>query len=671
MDAGSVAAAKAAASALKISPTDMVDNLVAKTLYIGGGVTRKSLEPSDAAEARDSTIKGVYGKMFDWIVRRVNQSLKMDRKGQDNAGGGGSSGDGDDTSMMEGICVVGVLDIFGFEIFEHNSFEQLCINFANEKLQQYFNMSTFKNEQAIYESEKISDVPVIDFADNQDLIHMMEKSRSPPGLLVMLDEEVRLGQSGSDAKFLKKLGKVHKASSRVRLKTVQDKKSMKDSEFWVNHYAGDVKYDVDGFLSKNRDELFQNIQEVVATSQVSLVRDELFNLKIMTDAAESAAANRRNTRGSGGSRKTASLGGQFRLQLIDLMRKISSATPHYIRCIKPNPLKRAKLFDANNTLAQLRCSGVFEAVEIRKQGFPFRLHHKQFYNRYVPIVKAWVRGATPLPANAEEAAYLALSRSSSISDRVTELLQVFSSTNPQIMARPACQKGRTMVLYRAPQHRWLERYREEIVYSSSIFMQACARAFLARMLRAQLVYHRSTLRKAIAHRRSDSLYETLERARDAMCARLTDFAEAERVVKIVLQEEGVRAKLSRLQGVEVDGEHFEDLCQCIDLAIALGIDREPIIVTWKRRLESVRLKVETRRDLVLGVQTSDPDMLQRALDNAALIRESLDLPNFCTDEVKLANQRLQRLRLEHLDRLRNKTILFSGGFPMFVPSLSW
>ena len=201
----------------------------------------------------------------------------------------------------------------------------------------------------------------------------------------MLDEEVRLGQSGSDANFLKKLGKVHKLSSRVRLKTVQDKKTMRDSEFWVNHYAGDVKYDVNGFLSKNRDELFQNIQEVLATSKIPLIHNDLFNVTKIHGAKQHSAGENRNLRGSGGSKKTVSLGGQFRLQLIDLMNKISSASPHYIRCIKPNPSKRPKLFDARSTLAQLRCSGVFEAVEIRKQGFPFRLHHNLFYNRYVPI----------------------------------------------------------------------------------------------------------------------------------------------------------------------------------------------------------------------------------------------------------------------------------------------
>eukprot|EP00946_MAST-07B_sp_MAST-7B-sp1_P004575 g4575.t1 len=387
MDADSAAAVKAAATALQISPTDMVENLIAKMLYIGDGVTRKSLEPPAASEARDSMIKGLYGKMFDWIVRRVNKSLNLQHS---------EHSDADEDTALSDNCVVGVLDIFGFEIFEHNSFEQLCINFANEKLQQHFNRSTFKDEQALYKSENIPNVPIIKFADNQDLIHMMEKSRSPPGLLVMLDEEVRLGQSGSDAQFLKKLGKVHKLSSRVRLKTVQDKKTMRDSEFWVNHYAGDVKYDVNGFLSKNRDELFRNIQEVLATSQIPLVHNDLFNVTNIHGVKQLGAVKNRNLRGSAGSKKIASLGGQFRLQLIDLMNKISSASPHYIRCIKPNPLKRPRVFDARSTLAQLRCSGVFEAVEIRKQGFPFRLHHNLFYNRYVPILKKWIREMSPV-----------------------------------------------------------------------------------------------------------------------------------------------------------------------------------------------------------------------------------------------------------------------------------
>ena len=108
--------------------------------------------------------------------------------------------------------------------------------------------------------------------------------------------------------------------------------------------------------------------------------------------------------------------------------------------------------------------------------------------------------------------------------------------------------------------------------------------------------------KCDSYRNSDSIYESLDRARDAKCARLSDFAQAEREVKIVLQEEKVRATLSRLQGTEVEGEHFEELCRCVDLAVELGIDHEPNITLWKQRLESVRLKVETKRDLILGVQ---------------------------------------------------------------------
>ena len=653
MDADSIDSAELAATALGISPSDMVDNLIAKTLYVRGTEMSKSLIPSDAEKARDSMIKGVYGKMFDWLVLRVNGSLKPDVVKER---GELSSDKNDDT------CVIGVLDIFGFEIFEHNSFEQLCINFANEKLQQHFNMSTFKNEQALYEAEKISNIPTINFVDNKDLINVIEKQRSPPGLLVMLDEEARLGQSGSDANFLKKVGKVHGASTRVRLKTVQDKKTMLDSEFWISHYAGDVKYDASGFLSKNRDELFQNIKDVLASSKLKLISGQLFNSQSALATSQTDFSSKRRF----------SLGGQFRLQLLGLMKTISSASPHYIRCIKPNALKRPRIFDAKLSLEQLRCSGIFEAVEIRKQGFPFRLHHNLFYNRYVPIVKSWSKGGpiASVPAAHDAVTSLSdtiatvLAGSSVKTDGVSMLLQVFARASPEIMSSTSCQRGRNMILYRAQQHRWLEMQRESVAAESVVLIQACARSYLARVLCSLLARHRHALREAIRSRSSDLISQALEDAHEAQCSRLVDYTEAKGVLNIVVQEEEVRETLLRLKGVEVEGKHFEELCRCIDLAAELGIDEEANIVEWKRRLQSVRLRVETRMNLVKGVRECDPDILEKAIENAYLIRDELNLSNFCEEELATAKTKLEHLSLEVLEinKLRDVVALQEEAF---------
>ena len=555
MSPRSETAAKHASNLLMIGTDEMLQNIMAKTLYIGGSETIKNLSPIEANGARDSMIKSLYGRLFDWIVRRVNSCMS-------DVGGSGSSASGGE------VKVVGILDIFGFEIFERNSFEQLCINFANEKLQQHFNQSTFKDEQQVYQDEEIQNVPDIQFADNEDLIAMMEKKSKPAGLLVLLDEEIRLSGSGSDENFLKKLGKVHVGSKRVRLKSVRDKqrrgsRNMLDTEFWVSHYAGDVKYDVLGFMDKCRDELFRNISEIIATSGIPLIANTLWGPDVDEDGrpkekrgGSSSDGPRRGSGRASQTKKRMTLSGQFRRQLNFLMTKLSEATPHYIRCVKPNSAKKPKLLDAPMTLEQLTYSGIFEAVEIRKQGYPFRLSHRLFFCRYSHLLKQLDRmGALSEHGGIQRVLenHPAMA-SRNDGERARALSKIFGEIDS---AMQSLEMGKTMVLYRAPEHRWMEERREMVMRRSVHVLQLCVRRVIAKMLRAKLAGCKKRILNAIDQRRSQELKSALEESRAMGALRLFVYRKGEEVLKVVLREERVVATLERLKDEDVEGPHFE------------------------------------------------------------------------------------------------------------------
>ena len=314
--------------------------LLNRSIVVRGERSVIPLEPEAARDAVDALAKDIYGRLFDWLVRRVNKAIDGER---------GKS--------------IGVLDIFGFEIFEINSFEQLCINFANEKLQQHFNRHTFKEEESVYISEGVPYTKV-KFIDNQPVLNLIEKS--PHGILVMLDEEINVPK-GSDLKFVHKIERLHKgkhASFQVdRIRTSQ-------TDFTIVHYAGKVRYESVGFCVKNRDKLFDDMVEMMKSSRNVLTRS-LYDV-----------IGRPKGRKFGGSTKQKSMGGKFRKQLNSLMKQLDECDPQYIRCIKSNHEKRGGIFASKMCLEQLRYSGVFEAVEIRKTGYPFRWYHSEFAARF-------------------------------------------------------------------------------------------------------------------------------------------------------------------------------------------------------------------------------------------------------------------------------------------------
>ncbi|XP_021303107.1 myosin-17 isoform X4 [Sorghum bicolor] len=324
----------AAAELLMCDCGNLENALIKRKINTPEGVITTIVDPNSATVSRDGLAKQIYSRLFDWLVNRLNASI------------------GQDTSSDR---LIGVLDIYGFESFKTNSFEQLCINFTNEKLQQHFNQNVFKMEQEEYNREQI-DWSYIEFVDNQDVLDLIEKK--PGGIIALLDEACMFPKCTHES-FSQKLYEKFRNNKRFC------KPKLSRTAFTIQHYAGEVTYQSDHFLDKNRDYVVVEHQELLNASKCSFVSG-LFPsvLEENTKASKSSIATR------------------FKWQLQELMETLSSTEPHYIRCIKPNNQLKPTTFENINVLQQLRCSGVLEAIRISCAGYPTRKIFHDFLCRF-------------------------------------------------------------------------------------------------------------------------------------------------------------------------------------------------------------------------------------------------------------------------------------------------
>ncbi|KAE8734661.1 Myosin-9 [Hibiscus syriacus] len=275
------------------------DALCKRVMVTPEEVIKRSLDPQSATNSRDGLAKTVYSRLFDWLVDKINNSIGQDPNSK---------------------FLIGVLDIYGFESFKSNSFEQFCISFTNEKLQQHFNQHVFKMEQEEYTKEKINWI-YIEFVDNQDVLDLIEKK--PGGIIALLDE-ARMFPKSTHETFANKLYQTFKNHKRFI------KPELSRTDFTIAHYSGDVPYQSDQFMDKNKD---------------------------------------------------------YVLQLQSLMETLNSTEPHYIRCVKPNNKLKPAIFENLNVMQQLRCGklvlyGVLEAIRISMAGYPTRRPFFEFINRF-------------------------------------------------------------------------------------------------------------------------------------------------------------------------------------------------------------------------------------------------------------------------------------------------
>merc|ERR1711962_210079 len=298
--------------------------------------------------------KAIFGRLFDWLVAVINRALGND---------------------MPKDYFIGILDIAGFEIFEYNTFEQLCINYTNERLQQFFNHHMFILEQEEYKKEGI-DWVFEDFGmDLQASLDLIEK---PLGILSMLEEECMVPK-GTDMTYKDKLLKQHLGKSKAFGKIKKQGKI--EAHFELYHYAGTVQYNVIDWLLKNKDPLNGSVVALYKASTVQVVKDIWESYVSADDAAAKGKGGKGGKRQKGGSFQTVSA--LHRESLGRLMTNLRSTQPHFVRCIIPNEIKKPGYMEWNLVLHQLRCNGVLEGIRICRKGYPSRVQYEEFSQRYV------------------------------------------------------------------------------------------------------------------------------------------------------------------------------------------------------------------------------------------------------------------------------------------------
>lgn len=315
-----------------------------------GTVIKVPLKVEQANNARDALAKTVYSHLFDHVVNRVNQCFPFEASSY----------------------FIGVLDIAGFEYFEHNSFEQFCINYCNEKLQQFFNERILKEEQELYQKEGLG-VNEVHYVDNQDCIDLIEAKLV--GVLDILDEENRLPQP-SDQHFTSVVHQKHKDHFRLtipRKSKLAIHRNIRDDEgFIIRHFAGAVCYETTQFVEKNNDALHMSLESLICESRDKFIR-ELF---------ESSTNNNKDTKQKAGKLSFISVGNKFKTQLNLLLDKLRSTGASFIRCIKPNLKMTSHHFEGAQILSQLQCSGMVSVLDLMQGGFPSRASFHELYNMY-------------------------------------------------------------------------------------------------------------------------------------------------------------------------------------------------------------------------------------------------------------------------------------------------
>ncbi|XP_053501571.1 myosin VIa isoform X4 [Ictalurus furcatus] len=347
-------ALKHCAELLGLDEEDLRVSLTTRVMLTTAGGAKDTsikvpLKVEQANNARDALAKAVYSHLFDHVVTRVNQCFPFDSSAN----------------------FIGVLDIAGFEYFEHNSFEQFCINYCNEKLQQFFNERILKEEQELYQREGLG-VNEVKYIDNQDCIDLVESKLV--GILDILDEENRLPQP-SDQHFTETVHSKHKNHFRLsipRKSKLTVHRNVRDDEgFIIRHFAGAVCYETSKFVEKNNDALHMSLGSLISESKDRFIRELFENSNSSRDVKQKT-----------GKLSFISVGNKFKTQLNILLDKLRSTGSGFIRCVKPNLKMVSHQFEGSQILSQLQCSGMVSVLDLMQGGFPSRAPFHELYNMY-------------------------------------------------------------------------------------------------------------------------------------------------------------------------------------------------------------------------------------------------------------------------------------------------
>ncbi|KAM0725168.1 Myosin heavy chain, muscle [Formica fusca] len=408
---------------------DLYKNLLKPRIKVGNEFVTQGRNKDQVAYSVGAMSKAMFDRLFKWLVKKCNETLDTKQKRQH---------------------FIGVLDIAGFEIFDFNSFEQLCINFTNEKLQQFFNHHMFILEQEEYKREGI-EWTFIDFGmDLQQTIDLIEK---PMGILSILEEESMFPKA-TDKTFEEKLNNNHLGKSPNFLKPKPPKPGQQAAHFAIGHYAGNVPYNITGWLEKNKDPLNDTVVDQFKKSTNKLLIEIFADHPGQSGDAGGGGGGKGGRGKKGGGFSTVS--SSYREQLNNLMTTLRATQPHFVRCIIPNELKQPGVIDSHLVMHQLTCNGVLEGIRICRKGFPNRMVYPDFKLRY----KILCANAVQEPCDPQKATQIILETINLESDQY--------------------RMGHTKVFFRAGVLGQMEELRDERLGKIVSWMQAYIRGYLSR-----------------------------------------------------------------------------------------------------------------------------------------------------------------------------------------------
>jgi len=615
-------------------------------------VTKIALSVHKAYENRDALAKFLYNELFNWIVEKLNASLIDDRvqkkkpgSGSGSGGGGVAGGEGqqarleirfgyeDDEKQVppQQHRVLSVLDIFGFEILERNSFEQLCVNYTNERLQYHFDQTVFRNEEDLYAREgvrwnahsathtKFNNLPVIELIDGKKT-----------GIFSILDAQSSVPQS-DDNTFMLTVNQIHEGAGAggagagmvVPPPKLYENYVKKNGHFVIHHYAGKVLYDARGFMDKNRDELNTDLLQLLDQSKMELIRSV-----IGPTVREHLSEKKFN-------KSKKSLSRLYCESLNVLIQKLRFTESHYIRCIKPNDEKRPNFWMGKLVLDQLTYSGVFEAIKIKKNGFPFRGLHREFIDRFKLMADAH---------NLQKIKQLI--QAQNIAECVQMMKRDLLGADE---AKHNFQVGQTMVFYQHAEHRVMEKKRELSFASHITAIQNYFRMYRERRLLLAMARIRPKLRDAIASRNLSLLNAAIAESADIEFD-MKLLRDAKTLKHLVQKEEQCEAHIKYvLRNDPRDvSQYVQDLSRAIAEADEIGYASETVQLA-QQTLDQFTNEAKIRKNLRNAMNAFDIELIKNALqmakfanigDNDALVIDAQDTLR-CMDEERGLLQQLQ------------------------------
>uniref|UniRef100_G1MRS5 Uncharacterized protein n=1 Tax=Meleagris gallopavo TaxID=9103 RepID=G1MRS5_MELGA len=529
---------------LEVDYSELQNSLTNLSIIVRGESVSRPLNVAQAADGRDAFVKGIYGRIFLWIVNKINSAIFNPTSQKPK-----------NTRQS-----IGLLDIFGFENFSNNSFEQLCINIANEHLQQFFVHHVFKLEQEEYLAEHIT-WNNIDFTDNRQALEVI--ALKPMNIISLIDEESKFPK-GTDATMLIKINSLH-GKSRVYIPP----KSDHDTKFGINHFAGAVFYESKDFLEKNRDTLSANVMQVVHSSKNKFLK-EIFQ--------QTACAY--SSQGLDTTKRLSTLGGQFKQSLEKLMKILGQCQPYFIRCIKPNDYKKPLLFDRELCIKQLRYSGMMETIRIRKAGYPVRYTFEEFFERYRVLLPR--SALEPVKNDARQCCI-----------RISEAV---------LGKDESWQAGKTKIFLKDYHDTILELERQKILTDKVLLIQKVMRGFKDRSWRSSCCGYSHTYKIMLGFGRLQALYRSRQLAKQYEAARA-------HIIRFQAACRGylIRQKVAaQMKAVSVTYRHRQGAC---------------LLNKVKLEARNIRLEEEERLISILGPVKAREEAMKLEKEHLATLEE--------------------------------------------------